>query len=312
MQLDDRMSFVIATRDRGDELEAVVQRLLDTTRCPIVVVDNHSRDDSVARIRRIAAGEPRVQVLALGANLGAVARNIGVTNSRTPYIAFCDDDSWWATDAPGRAVELFDRHADLALLAARTVVWPGGDEDPMVAHLAGSPLPSRADLPGPTILGFMACAAMVRKSAFEAAGGFSPILHFRGEEQLLAMDLAASGWQLCYCPELTAFHQPSQLREPTAAQQARVLRNTALTSWLRRPVGHGLRSAVILFGSAIRDPAHLRAAGQAVRLLPSVLRERRRLPAAVEHQLAVLEHPHPDDTFVRDRGRPNPTGQSRS
>ncbi len=306
------MTFVIATRDRGDELAAVVQRLLDTTGCPIVVVDNHSHDDSVARIRRVATGEPRVQVLALGDNLGAVARNIGVANSRTPYIAFCDDDSWWAPDSPGRGVELFDSHADLALLAARTVVWPGGGEDPMVAHLACSPLPSRADLPGPAVLGFMACAAMVRKSAFEAVGGFSPILHFRGEEQLLAMDLAAAGWQLCYCPELTAFHQPSPLREPTAAQQARVLRNTALTSWLRRPLRHGLRSAASLFGSAARDTAHLRATGQAVRSLPSVLRARRRLPAAVERQLAMLEGAHPDDTFVRDGGWPNPTGQSRS
>jgi hypothetical protein len=126
------------------------------------------------------------------------------------------------------------------------------------------------------------------------------------------MDLAAAGWQLCYCPELTAFHQPSQLREPTAAQQARVLRNIALTSWLRRPARHGLRSAATLFGSATRDTAHLRAAGQAVRLLPSVLRARRRLPTALEHQLAILEGAHPEDTFVRDGGRPNPTGQSLS
>lgn len=294
------MTFVIATRNRGDELAAVVQRLLHTTGCPIVLVDNHSGDDSVARMRRVAAREPRVQVLALGGNLGAVARNIGVANSHTPYIAFCDDDSWWAADAPTRGVELFDRHPDLALLAARTVVWPGGAEDPMVARLAGSPLPGRADLPGPAVLGFMACAAMVRKTAFEAAGGFSPILHFRGEEQLLAMDVAAAGWQLCYCPELTAFHQPSQVREPTAAEQARVLRNTALTSWLRRPLRHGLRSAAALFGSSVRDTAHLRAAGQAVRLLPSALRARRPLPAAVEHQLALLEGDHPDDTFVRD------------
>ena len=78
---------------------------------------------------------------------------------------------------------------------------------------------------------------MVRKAAFEAAGGFSEILHFRGEEQLLAVDMAALGWALCYCPQLVAVHQPSQVG-PTAAQDARVMRNAVLTTWLRRPPRH--------------------------------------------------------------------------
>jgi hypothetical protein len=49
-----RTSFVIASRSRAAELASVVTRLLDTTNCPIVVVDNDSRDDSVPVMRRIA------------------------------------------------------------------------------------------------------------------------------------------------------------------------------------------------------------------------------------------------------------------
>ena len=68
--------------------------------------------------------------------------------------------------------------------------------------LADSPLGRDPALPGPSILGFLACSAVVRKDAFEAVGGFSKILHFRGEEQLLSWDLSAHGWDLCFCPRI--------------------------------------------------------------------------------------------------------------
>ncbi|MGV0741555.1 glycosyltransferase family 2 protein [Mycolicibacterium sp. XJ870] len=288
--MEDPVSFVIASRNRSAELTSVVTRLLDTTACPITVVDNGSDDDSVEAVRRVAArSADRVVVIGLSSNLGAVARNIGVSACRTPYIAFCDDDSWWEPDAPARGAAIFDEYPRAAVLAARTEVWPQRREDPMVAQLANSALGHRADLPGPSILGFLACSAMVRKSAFEAAGGFSGILHFRGEEQLLALDLAARGWALCYCPELTAIHQPSAHRPTTAAQDARSLRNAVLTTWLRRPVRHCLGAAGSLLRAAPRDSEHARAAAEAIVRLPAVVAHRRQLPADVEDALALLE-----------------------
>jgi glycosyltransferase involved in cell wall biosynthesis len=285
-----RTSFVIASRNRAAELAAVVTRLLDTTECPIIVVDNNSDDDSVATVSRIAdRSADRVQIVELDTNRGAVGRNAGVAACHTPYVAFCDDDSWWAPDAPAIAEDIFDRYPSVGLLAARTMVWPQRREDPMTAQLADSPLGHRPDLPGPSILGFMTCAAIVRKSAFVAAGGFSEILHFRGEEQLLAVDLAAMGWDLCYCPRLNAIHQPSAVRATTAAQDARVLRNTVLTTWLRRPLRHCVTATGTLLVAALRDGEHARAAAEALLRLPAVVKHRRTLPANVEEALAVLE-----------------------
>lgn len=288
--LQHKMSFVIASRNRAPELVAVVQRLLDTTPCPIIVVDNGSDDDSPAMVGRIAArSEGRVVVIGLSSNLGAVGRNVGVAACRTPYVAFCDDDSWWEPEAPTRGAEIFDRHPSIAALAGRTEIWPQRREDPLVEQLANSALGHRDDLPGPSILGFLACSTMVRKSAFEAAGGFSEILHFRGEERLLAMDLAALGWDLCYCAELTAIHQPSVQRPTSAAQDARSLRNDVLTTWLRRPAWHCVHAAGSLLGASVHDAEHARAAVEAVLRLPAVITHRRRLPSAVETALAVLE-----------------------
>jgi GT2 family glycosyltransferase len=283
-----RTSFVIATRDRSDELTETLQRLLDTTSCPIIVVDNNSRDGTRQVAAKLVRGT-RVRLIALPANRGAAARNIGVRVCRTPYVAFCDDDSWWQPDATTVAETQFDRHPRLAVLAARTVVEPGGGIDPFSQLLADSPLGSVDGLPGPSVLGFQSCSAVVRKRAFESVGGFSPVLHFRGEEQLLALDLAVAGWQLCYCPAMLAFHRPSPRRGTPAAQRARVLRNDFLTACMRRPRSVCATTGVTLLRAAARDRAHLRAAAEAVARLPVAVRQRRLLPAELEDQVRLCD-----------------------
>ncbi|WP_173007838.1 glycosyltransferase family 2 protein [Mycolicibacterium sp. P1-18] len=289
MVTESRTSFVIASRNRSSELAVVVKRLLDTTTCPIVLVDNASDDDSVLVSNGLASESGgRVDVVALPENLGAVGRNVGVARCATPFVAFCDDDSWWEPEATEIAEELFDAHRTLALLAGRTVVWPGQRDDPMVELLATSPLGHDPALPGPSILGFLACSAMVRKTAFEAVGGFSPILHFRGEERLLAWDLAAHGWDLCFSPRLVAHHQPSTVRPPSSVQKARSTRNDVLTTWLRRPAQECVSAGVEFVRIAAVDRAHAKALGEALRLLPMVARQRRLLPPEVEASLAKL------------------------
>ncbi|MFC7673412.1 glycosyltransferase family 2 protein [Mycolicibacterium sp. GCM10028919] len=282
-------SFVIASRDRSPEVVAVVERLLRETDCPVIVVDNGSRDDSVLALHRAGSIDPgRLRVIPLAENLGAVGRNVGVSAAETPFVAFCDDDSWWEPDATVRAEKLFAEYPTVGLLAARTVVLPSGRTDELSDMLAASPLGHDPSLPGPSILGFLACSSIVRKEAFEAVGGFSSILHFRGEEGLLAIDLAAAGWDLCFCPDLVAYHQPSSVRPPNAVQDARSLRNDVLTTWLRRPPRECVRAATRLARAATRDEAHARAMAEAVRLLPSVARDRRRLPRDVEESLELL------------------------
>ena len=95
------------------------------------------------------------------ASAGAVARTIGVHLARTPYVAFSDDDSWWEPGALARAAELFDAHPRLGLIAARVLVGADRVPDPINAAMAGSPLPSEPGLPGPSVLGFLACAAIL-------------------------------------------------------------------------------------------------------------------------------------------------------
>ncbi|MDQ3762685.1 MAG: glycosyltransferase [Actinomycetota bacterium] len=281
------ITVVIATRNRRQELIRTLRHLHELTPPPpVVVVDNGSTDGTAQAVRKQFTG---VMVLALRRNYGAPARNLGVLAARTPYVAFSDDDSWWAPGALQRAAAALESHPRLGLVAARTLVGPAERPDPVNPLLAASPLPRSPDAPGPSVLGFLACSVVLRRRAFCEVGGFSSLLFFMGEEQLLCYDLAAAGWDRAYLNDVVAHHHPSAHRPDAERRRVAQLRNALLTAVLRRP----LRVVVAAVAALARDSIHDAAARKALRgaliRLPAALRQRAPLPAAVEEQVRMLE-----------------------
>jgi N-acetylglucosaminyl-diphospho-decaprenol L-rhamnosyltransferase len=269
------VTIVVATRDRADEL----RRSLARHTAPVIVVDNASADGTAE-----VAEEAGARVLRLPRNLGAAARNIGAQEAATRYVAFADDDSWWAPGALDRAVEILDAHPRTALLAARVLVGEEERLEPVSEAMARSPLGRPDGQPGPAVLGFLACSAIVRRDAYLDAGGFSDVLHFAGEEELLALDLAAAGWGLAYVPELVVHHHPSPSGRSPAARRRREIRNGLLTAWLRRPLPAVARAAA----AALSTRDGRAGLADAARALPRLARERRLLPPTVEAARARL------------------------
>jgi GT2 family glycosyltransferase len=285
------VAVVIATRNRADNLAVTLERLTALPERPdIAVVDNASADGT----RRLVAERfPRVRVLPLPVNRGALARNEGVRSLPHRYIAFSDDDSWWEPGALAEAVRLLDADQRIGLLAARTLVAPYRTPDPLNEALAGSPLtaPSPEALPGPPVLGFLGCAAVARRAAFLSVGGYHPLLFFGAEETLLAYDLTAAGWIVCYAPHVTAVHRPAA-SGARPGRQTLIRRNQALTAWLRRPLPVALRDTWRLARLAPGDRVARRALSQVATRLPAALLTRRRLPYTVERDVRLLEARH--------------------
>jgi GT2 family glycosyltransferase len=273
------------THNRRDE---VLTSLGHLTRLPerprIVVVDNASTDGTAGSVAR---RYPQVEVLPAGGNLGAAARNLGVRHVKTPYVALSDDDTWWEPGSLRHAVKLFDAHPKLAVASARIFVGPKELEDPICAELERSPLPREGDMPGPPLLGFMAGASVVRRSAFLSADGFEPRFFIGGEEELLAIDLVASGWWLCYVSSLLVHHYPSTRRDAVSRRWL-LLRNALWSAWLRRPLASALRKTAYLVRTSPLS-ATGRGLTAALAALPWVLRSRRVVPARVEQWIRLLE-----------------------
>jgi GT2 family glycosyltransferase len=277
---------VIATRDRrASRLRTLDQLTGLPERPPVIVVDNGSVDGSPAAVR---AAHPNIDVVTLGRNIGAPARNVGARRAATPYVAFADDDSWWAPGSLARAEELLDRHPHLAVVAARVAVGEEAVLDPTSAAMAASPLASQRDGPGPSVLGFLACGAVVRRDAFLAVGGFDDLLFFLGEEALVAIDLAEAGWELRYVADVVAHHHPGSTAD-RPGRRRRAARNALLVDWLRRPVPVAARRTGTLAWEARHDAEARGALVEAAARLPAAMRRRRRVRPPTEAQLRLLD-----------------------
>jgi GT2 family glycosyltransferase/hemerythrin superfamily protein len=296
---EPRVSVVMITMDRPEQAAASLAKLRSLPeRPPIVVINNGAASR--------AFDGPRTVVLEPGENLGAAGRNLGVAHVDTPYVAFSDDDSWWAPGALRRAAATLDRFPGVGLLAARVVVEPGGRVDEFSRELARSPLPGdRA--PGVPILGFMACAAVLRVCAFRETGGFDRRLGVGGEEEPLAWDLAEAGWGLHYDDRLVAHHHPALGRD-VSSRQRHQLRNAVWVAWERLPA----RDAARATAASLRRARPLRSAAlglvDALRGLPAVHQRRRVVPPDVASaKRLLLRHQHDHKGLV-----PSPSGRSPS
>jgi GT2 family glycosyltransferase len=280
------VTVVMVTRNRQSEARRTVERLRALPERPeILVVDNGSSDGTAQALRE---SDRDLSVVSLKRDIGAGARNVGVGRAQTRYVALCDDDSWWAPGALARAVELLDAYPRLGLVAARVHVGPDERLDATCATMRKSPLRSDSPQPGKPVLGFLACASVVRREAFLSVGGFRSELGIGGEEQLLAVDLAAAGWQVAYVDELLAYHHPSTRRNGRTREVV-MARNALWFSWLRRPIGNVLARTLATMAQATTDGTKRAALVQALRGLPWVVRDRQRLPSGVEQDLRRLE-----------------------
>lgn len=281
------MTVVVLTHQRCAELAHTLtqlQRLPEQP--PIIVVDNGSTDGTYEMVRRKF---PACTMLRCLNNCGAAGRNLGARYATTPYIAFCDDDTWWEPGALSQAVDLLDHHPHLGVVAARVLVGASRREDPACRPMAMSPLRVPTTQPGPALLGFLAGAAVFRRAAFIQAGGYHARLFIGGEESLLALDLAAAGWTMMYAPQLTVCHYPSTQRDATR-RSALLARNAVWTAWLRLPATLAWRETVRLAPRLWREGHGLAGWVEALAGWRWIRHERRVVPRHVVEMWRKIEH----------------------
>ncbi|HDR9151741.1 TPA: glycosyltransferase [Burkholderia vietnamiensis] len=287
---EPRVTAVVLTYRRADELARTLARLTALRDRPaIVVVDNGSDDATAALVRERFA---HVTLVHAPGNVGASGRNLGVAVARTRHVAFCDDDTWWAPGSIAEAANLLDAYPHVAAVTARVLVGAEEREDPTCALMADSPLDASVALPGRPILGLLAGATAFRRDAYLRAGGYHPRYFLGGEEALLALDLYRAGAWLVYAPQLTVHHYPSTQRAARARRSVST-RNDVWTAWLRWPAGAAFAHTVRMLPRLRRECGILPALAG----LPWILRERRAIPPHVERMRRRL------DDAARQRAR---------
>jgi len=214
-----QITAVVCTRNRAGTLHLALDSLaaqtLPRAAYEVLVVDNHSRDDTRGAVARYLEQGPfrytREERIGLSA-----ARNRGLEEAQAPIVAFLDDD---AAACP--------EWLEILLGAFAVEPTPAAVGGKIIPHWEGKPpvwLPERlAGAYGRLDYGdeagwfpegkhpFGGNMAVIREQV-RKAGGFDPALGYAGsalvpsEESDLLARLAAAGGRFYYCPRASVEH----------------------------------------------------------------------------------------------------------
>lgn len=96
--MEKLVSIITPCYNSQDFIQETIQSVLDQSykNWEMIIVDDHSRDDSVKLIKKYTTQDSRIKCIGLKENSGAaVCRNIAIKEAKGDYIAFLDSDDLW-------------------------------------------------------------------------------------------------------------------------------------------------------------------------------------------------------------------------
>lgn len=226
---DALLSICIVTANRADDVIAAVASALAqdcTGPREIVVVDNASSDDTVARLR---AQFPDITVVASPVNLGCPGgRNLAMLVARGAWFLHLDDDGVLAPDA-------------VRVARAHAAAW---DDAAILMFNIEERGCERLVAPTGTLLpAFSGGACMMRRRALAASGMYAPEYLRQGEETDLLLRLFELQWTVRYCHDVRMLHRPRHRAGANAAATVRLIEqhrivNESLTALKHLPWSH--------------------------------------------------------------------------
>ena len=239
---------VISVNYNGLELTCrMVDSLLrwNTVPAEIIVVDNGSRADEAAELRR---RYPLLTVIRSERNLGfAGGNNLGIRAACGRYLLFLNNDTEIEEDGLGYLCRTLDEHPEAGAVCPkirffqppRNIQFAGYEPlTPITLRNAlvgfGAADDGRFDTPHETPYAHGA-AMMVRREAVEQAGPMPEIYFLYYEELDWSVRIAERGWTIRYDPRCTVYHKESDTTGAESPLRTYYLtRNRLLFGWRNR------------------------------------------------------------------------------
>lgn len=196
---------IIAAHNEAGTVGAQLDALTSQP-CPVdvrfVVVDNNSTDDTAGVVRSRAEADDRVALISAPDGVGAgYARNTGVAQTWSEWIAFCDADDLVADSWLAAIAAALDSHAFVAgpLDVDRL-------NDPWVAGSRGSSLATGMSVFEETFPIASSCNLGIHRDTFDAVSGFDETFRY-GQDTELSMRLWQAGIDLHFVPEAVVHYR---------------------------------------------------------------------------------------------------------
>lgn len=226
------LSVIVVNRNTADLLTDCLTHIYDSNlpdTPEVIVVDNGSTDDSVARVRKEF---PQVCIKEVGKNLGfAAANNLAMKEASGDFLLLVNTDALLERDCAHRLMELLKEHPQAGMAGPQLLNEDGSRQTSYeaVPTLASETLnrsllkrlfPSRFPgkhrvvLKSEEVEALIGAVMMVRRKALEQINGFDEDYFFFLEETDVAVRMAACGWRVMHEPRAKAVH----LQGATAGQ----------------------------------------------------------------------------------------------
>jgi GT2 family glycosyltransferase len=215
-----RLSVAIVNYNTVTDLRECLRTVRAAGAGEVVLKDNGSTDGSVEMVER---EYPEVRVLASRDNPGyGAASNQAVAACRAPYVLLLNSDVLLAHDTLHVLVDHLDANPRAAIVGPR-LHNPDGTLQrsahgfprpmtfrPLVRHIPR--LRDRSLLTWPhrwprAVQWVKGCALAIRRSAFDAVGGFDPGFFMYFEETDLCFRLIEKGWEIHFTPATAIVHK---------------------------------------------------------------------------------------------------------
>ena len=115
------LTVVVPNYNHGGVIGRQLEAILSQSRAPekVLIFDDASTDDSVARIRASIAGRANAELIARAGNQGVIAAmNEGLARATTEYITFAAADDLVLPGLYEKSIALLERHPQAALCSA--------------------------------------------------------------------------------------------------------------------------------------------------------------------------------------------------
>jgi GT2 family glycosyltransferase len=295
------VTVIVVNFNGGDHLRRCLMHLAEQSQLPerILVVDNGSTDGSLAACRGVVQAHARLAdrtvIDDVGTNIGfAAACNRGIAAATTEFIALLNPDAFpesgWlaALVTAARAFPACAAFGSRQMLAGRSKVLDGIGDRWHVTGLSyrdghGRPL-TPADLELREIFSPCAAAALYRRSALLAVGGFDEDYFCFGEDVDLGYRLRLAGYGARSVPDAVVEHvgggsTPGNVATYYGHRNVvwTLVKNTPGPLLVISLLGHICQSILvgIVLGFRGRGRAFFRGKQDAVRGLAAAFRKRR-------------------------------------
>jgi len=185
------VSAIIPCYNQGNFLLEAVGSVLNQSykNIEIIIINDGSDDGETLEILD-SFDNPQIKVLHQENAGPGMARNLGVKMAKADFIVFLDSDDLICDGSITAAIKVLQEHPSTAVVYGNCRYF--GKKDYL---LIPKPVHARTLLKGDTI----AVCSIIRKTAFEDAGGFDELLSKKGlEDWDFWMALIEKGWKFHY------------------------------------------------------------------------------------------------------------------